>query len=44
MLPASFSLSPVLWVLLYLSEPAKSHSVNLEHKWYFQNNVILTAH
>lgn len=32
MLPASFSRSPTLWVLADLSEPAKSHRLNLHKK------------
>lgn len=32
MLPASFSRSPTLWVLADLSEPAKSHRLNLQTK------------
>lgn len=35
MLPASFSRSPTLWVLADLSEPAKSHKLNLKKKKSF---------
>lgn len=30
MFPASFSLSPAVWVLVHLSEPARSHRENLQ--------------
>lgn len=37
MFPASFSLSPTVWVLVHLSEPARSHRENLQRGGGAQN-------
>lgn len=41
MLPASFSLSPIVLVLLQRSEPARSHSENLETQFKFYHLKFL---